>query len=221
MSEAVKYTFSESFEPATENDPQGKAAAQEAEQIAMLRKEAYDHGYKDGQDEAINTMESQSIKVLDTISHALTALNEDRSAYKADLAIEATQLAHSVATAIAHNLMERYPMEELEALIKECLNLSIGEPRLVIRLHKDEINMVQDKMDQLSQQAAYPGEVILIEGDNLAKGDCLVEWPDGGMERKVAGINDEIQSLLQRHLKALENSKSNPDMHPKGEDHHV
>ena len=36
--------------------------------------------------------------------------------------------------------------------------------------------------------------------DEIRDGDCLVEWPDGGAERRSAQVSDAIEKLVQSFI---------------------
>lgn len=204
VTKAVKYTFEESFDGGST-----VAREREAEQIEKLRQEverartdAYAQGQKAGYAQAQTEQEAAISAALNQISKSLEGLFAARDTVTKSVTGEATALAHTIGTAFAKNLMQRHPLSEIEELVRECLHLCIGEARIVVRVSAQMLEPLQQRIEVLTHTAAYPGKVILIADDRLNGLDCLVEWPDGGIERRAATLENEIHSIVKRHMQA-------------------
>lgn len=206
MKKAVKYTFSEDFEAAPTAASETAAEEARAAELEALRAAAYADGHKDGLSEAAQGLDAENQQLLSQIITQLGQLGEGWKTLEASTFTEAAKLAHSIGSHLANGLMQKHPLGEVEALIREALALCIGEPRLVIRVSDQAMEALKEKIDILSQQAAFPGKIILLGEEGLGPSDCLIEWADGGIERRVAGIEDDIHTLMRRYFDASEAS---------------
>ena len=48
--------------------------------------------------------------------------------------------------------------------------------------------------------AGFRGKVVLLADDGLGASDCRLEWADGGAERKLERIWNEVEELVRRAL---------------------
>ena len=121
------------------------------------------------------------------------------------LAIEsdAAELAFAIANKLAPALMARQPMEEVRALVAECLQMMPMEPRMVIRIPDSLIEPLQEKIDQITVQAGFEGKIALLAEPSLTGADCRVEWADGGAERDVAALSYKIEDAVARYCASL------------------
>ena len=110
---------------------------------------------------------------------------------------DATQLALAMARKLAATALEMHPHAEIEALITECMEACREQPRIVIRLSQKQYEPLAEKIEELKQHNGFTGEVIVIGDDEIDDGDCLVEWPDGGAERRSAQVSGAIEKLVQ------------------------
>jgi flagellar assembly protein FliH len=201
---AVKYTFEESFDGGS-----SAAREREAEQLAKfqqeleaVRSQAYAEGQKAGHAQAQTQHEAAIANALNKISQSLDGLMSAHNSITQTVTTEATALAHAIGSTMAKSLMQRHPLSEIEELVRECLHLCIGEARIVIRVSAQMLEPLQHRLEALTHTMAFPGKVITIADDRLNGFDCLVEWPDGGIERRAATLENEINTIVKRHLQA-------------------
>jgi len=206
VKKAVKYTFSEDFGAAPAAASETAAEEARAAELEAVRAAAYADGHKDGLLEATQGLDAENQQLFSQIITQLGQLGEGWKMLEASTFTEAAKLAHSIGSHLANRLMEKHPLGEVEAVIQEALALCIGEPRLVIRVSDQTMEVLKEKLDTLSQQAAFPGKIILLGEQSLGPSDCLIEWADGGIERRVADIEDDIHTLMRRYFDASEAS---------------
>lgn len=202
MKKAVKYTFSEDFDAAPIAASETAAEEARAAELEAVRAAAYADGHKDGLLEAAQGLNAENQQLLSQIITQMAQLGDKWKALEASTFAEAAQLAHSIGGHLANRLMEKHPLGEVEALIREALTLCMGEPRLVIRVSDQAMDALKEKIDTLSQQAAFPGKIILLGEEGLGPSDCLIEWADGGIERRAADLEDDIHTLMRRYFDA-------------------
>ena len=93
-------------------------------------------------------------------------------------------------------------MIEVEAMVRACLTDLIDEPRLIIRVAEDSIDLVRDHLDQTIASRGFGAKLMVIGDATVAPGGCRIEWAEGGAERDTAKLMAEIERCAARLLEA-------------------
>ncbi len=201
MSNAIKFMFDTTFEGI---DPEAFDAAARArlprfseEELENARAEALAQGTTMGLEQARAETERAIAKSLDKIDHGLKALQATDQARRK----EAARLALAIGRKLAAALLEREPLAEIEALVRECLSEVADEPRVVIRVDQALLEQLKGRLETVKTESGFGGEVIVLGGDVGAGSDCRVEWADGGAERSLAVVEDEVAEVIERFFR--------------------
>ena len=65
---------------------------------------------------------------------------------------------------------------------------------------EDLVEPLHERIAQLSTSAGFAGKIVLIGEPQMAIGDCRVEWPDGGAERDMAALVNDVGEAVKRYL---------------------
>lgn len=197
MARTVKFTFASLLEPAESEAP--PSAPSEAE-IAARCAAAFAEGREAGRREAEASREQALAHGLSHMAAELQTLFGRIAELRARTERDAARIAVAVARKLSQALIAREPLAEIEALIAECLRSQQQEPRLVVRVAASLLDPLRARLDALAAQSGFAGRLILIDDPALDLGDCRIEWPDGGAERRLAEIDAAISSALGRYL---------------------
>ncbi|MFM9966235.1 MAG: FliH/SctL family protein [Planctomycetaceae bacterium] len=99
--------------------------------------------------------------------------------------------------AIAERLLRRTLVVQPEAvldLIRSALDWSVGADRLRVRLHPADIEIVTAA--SAAEPLATNREIEFLSDDSLARGDCLVETPNGQTDARLDVILQRIADEL-------------------------
>ena len=159
-------------------------------------------GYERGKTEIEATVNARIANVLDQLGSGVAHL---LAAREADNAMRADQPVH-LALAIVRKLMPEWArrggMIEVEAMVRACLTDLIDEPRLIIRVAEDSIDLVRDHLDQTIASRGFGAKLMVIGDATVAPGGCRIEWAEGGAERDTAKLMAEIERCAARLLEA-------------------
>jgi len=106
------------------------------------------------------------------------------------------QLVLAIAKKILPDFTAKNGLQEIEALLGDTIRDMAREPRLVVRVHENIFDTVNERVQALATQRAYPGKVIVLADPEVASGDCRVEWADGGVERSTQSTWNKIQETI-------------------------
>jgi flagellar assembly protein FliH len=95
-------------------------------------------------------------------------------------------------------LARRNALNEIEQLVRECLQAIYDEPRVVVRGHDRVIAALQPRIDAMAASCGFHGKIVLFADDQLNETDCRVEWADGGAERNLDDMWRQIDAALER-----------------------
>lgn len=110
------------------------------------------------------------------------------------------EISLALMRALLPDLLRRRAIEEIEALLRESLTSLLDEPRLVIRVADEVLDLLNARIGALASRSGFSGKVILLAEDGMGPGDCRIEWADGGIERNSARTLREAQAVVARLL---------------------
>jgi flagellar assembly protein FliH len=176
-----------------------------AELVALeerVRAEAYEEGRQDGfvagrddvEARAAERLADEAAALADAARTLLGAIDADRRAIERS----AVDLALTAARRLAANLIEREPLAEIRALLTDCLGPLRKAPHLVVRLAAKDADALQSHIDRIARETGFEGRIVILGEDDVARGDCRIEWADGGILRDAARLRAEIDAAVDR-----------------------
>ncbi len=163
-----------------------------------------------GTAEAAGFAAGRAAALAEAEARAATAFEPLRARADADFAAiasrheaqgrEALAAAGEIVRRLFPALAERHGLDELEALVGECLRRLHDEPRVVVRVADGALDAVKARVDRAAATSGFAGKAILLGDPALADGDARIEWAEGGVERRPDAVWAEIDDLLRRHL---------------------
>lgn len=172
------------------------------EDLEQARKEGFSAGTAAGRAEA--EAESSRIQALALTQFAeqFAALKQTQEHVLQGSTKDAVTLALTVGRKLAGELIDAQPLAEIEALLGQCLSRLMGEARVVLRIHDDLLDALQERLDEVTRQIGFDGHVILLGDESVAPGDCRIEWADGGAERDSSKLAGDIEDAIHRMIEA-------------------
>jgi flagellar assembly protein FliH len=199
MSATRKFLFDVSFDKSLAEEA-ALAAAAKASEVAAAREAAYAEGRAAALAEAAASREQSVAATLDRVSSTLAELFAAHAETAAALERQALGLVVEMGRRIVPDLARRNGLNEIAALLAQCLREALDEPRIVLRVADNEFEGIRERIAGISEQAGYAGKVVIFADETLASGDCRVEWADGGAERDTARGWHDIEAAVARSL---------------------
>lgn len=159
-------------------------------------------GYERGKTEIEAMVNARIANALDQISNGVAHLLAEREATNAMRSDQPVYLALAIVRKLMPEWARRGGMVEVEAMVRACLTDLIDEPRLVIRVADDTIDLIRDHLDQTVGSRGFGAKLMVVGDSTVAPGGCRIEWADGGMERDTAQLMAEIERCAGRLLEA-------------------
>ena len=207
MTATRKFLFDTSFDEAEPFPaPSGKAAPDAAPSRADVdaaRAEGLAQGRAAAITEIAERIETRAADTLLTLERHIGALLAARAKLIEDTEGAALAVVRTVLQKAVPALCRKDPAAEIEALVARCLAETLDEPRLVLRVSDGLFDMMQGRLEAITQSNGYAGKIVLLADPAISNGDAKVEWADGGAERDTARLIAEIDSILSRNAPPL------------------
>lgn len=180
-----------------------------AEMVALeerVRAEAYEEGRQDGFVAGRADAEARAAERLADEAAALATaarlLLSDLDRERLAMEHSAIDLAVTAARRLAGTLVEREPLSEIRALLADCLGPLRKAPHLVVRLAAIDADALKPIVDRLARESGFEGRIVILGEDEISRGDCRIEWADGGILRDRSRLEAEIDAAVERWLGA-------------------
>lgn len=163
---------------------------------------AYRNGFGAGQTQTRTEAEQQIARTLVTVGETLERLSRGLYGIEARLEIEAVEVAVAVAKKLAPELVARQPIAEITALATECFRHLASTPHIAVRVCEADFAALKDNLDELAQARGFSGRLMVMPDAEIRRGDCRIEWADGGVNRDSVAIEHAIDEAVSRYIAA-------------------
>jgi flagellar assembly protein FliH len=170
------------------------------EDLQVVRESAYDEGFRAGHSDAEQATERQMAEAVVRLAQALESLHQaqERSADEAQRV--AARVAMSILKKVLPATCEQNAFEEVIRTVQECFANVLDEPRIIVRVDQELLDGVRERLETEAVMHGFEGRVVVQADPRIAKGDCRVEWADGGAERDQARLIADIEAAVERSL---------------------
>src|ERR1041385_308737 len=199
MTAKAKYLFDEDF---STGDRTTISVVEAERRRADAESHAYRKGFAAGEDKAKAEAAQRAANALAVMADGLDKLNKALSDIEIRVETEAVDVAVAVAGKLAPALIAREPFEEISALARDCFQHLVKTPHVVVRVGPPIYEITKDKLDEIARARGFEGRLVVMAEDNIAAGDCRIEWAEGGLARDEAAPLAVLDDAVARHLGA-------------------
>ena len=199
MANTAKYLFDEDF--STGAKPTITLVEAERRR-ADAESQAYRNGFAAGEAKAHGEAAQRAANALQLMADGLDKLYKALAGIEIRLETEAVEVAVAVAGKLSPALIAREPFTEISALATECFQHLVKTPHVVVRVGPAIYEIAKDKLEAIAQARGFEGRLVVMAEDNLAAGDCRIEWADGGVARDEAATLAVIDDAVARYVAA-------------------
>lgn len=197
----AKYLFDNDFAAGRESKPT-IAVAEHAAQLAEAEAASYRKGFAAALAEAKASDEQRTAAALDHIAAVVDEVGRGLSAVEARLETETIDVAVAVAKKLCAELIAREPLAEISALAVSCFQHLIAAPHIVVLVSDADYPAAGEKLQALVRTRGLESRLVVLAEPGIARGDCRIEWADGGVVRNRATIESAIDEAVGRYIAA-------------------
>ena len=181
-----KFMFERSFDAsAAARAPERKPVTLKPEQYDALKQESYDQGFTAGHQKGLDEQTDRLMTLLGKVANKIDAIIESMNNIHHNNQMNVRRIAMAMTKKFIPEFASRHGLEEIEAMLTGVIGEMVHEPRLVVRVHESQFDVLNEKISAIADKKAYNGKIVVLADAEIAAGDCRVEWADGGMERNT------------------------------------
>lgn len=156
--------------------------------LATAREKAFQEGLEAGKKSEEARLADEAVKIAASAEKIFAAIDADRKTLEA----ESAALALSIAKRLAAETIKKFPLEDIEKLISDCLGPLRKTPHLVVRLNEKNADSINETVGQLARERGFEGRFVVLGEPDFQEGDCKIEWADGGIVRDRKKTEQDI-----------------------------
>ncbi len=222
MAEAARYLFDRTFEtPTRRKQSEGSVAARQLQEewerkMAEACCTAYEEGRAEGEQAARRSLEAQTHALVGellqnvekTLKHAKGELDNIRS--------DAIKIGSLTANVLADQLIARTPVLNLESVFTEALEHMGDAPHIAVTVNDALVDDMQKLVSTIAAERGFTGNIVVLGDPETARGDCNLQWADGGITVDMEKKRTAVAQIVRRHLEGLDRSPqaTPPDVKP-------
>ncbi len=169
------------------------AAEMEAEKA-----KAFAEGHKAGTADASKDAEMRATMAFEKISANIVKMIAQIEQHRTEQMQTSVMAAVTMMRKLLPALSRREEVSEIEALIADCLGRLHDEPKIIVRLNEAHVETFRQRFDALAGATGFSGRVAAVADPALSTADAGVEWANGGTERHIDQIWQEIDAIIER-----------------------
>lgn len=111
---------------------------------------------------------------------------------------EAESAIKELAVSVAQKFVETCPVteERIHHLVTEALKGIHGTSKIVITLHPDDLNLIDQAKINLGAECQSSGEIAFKPSTTLTRGGCRIETDFGQLDATIESKTNQIKQLL-------------------------
>ncbi len=179
-----------------------------------LLKQAKAKAFEEGRTKALaehqekqeTLLTAEAAHLSETVAQLMQTLDDHRDAMEKN----AVSLAFLVARRLCAHLIARQPLAETVALVSECLGPLRKAPHLVIRIAEKDVEALKKRVDPIVHEKGFEGRLVILGEPDIGRGDCHIEWADGGIQRDRKALEAAIDASIKGYLGARGQQRQEP-----------
>lgn len=181
------------------------------DEMQYARDVSFKNGYDKGVLETRQSIDNALVDLCGRIGVQLdaVAIQEAKHVHDAHALIVQTVLA--TMKKMWPKVMQQIGLETVTDTIRQSLDYNADEARVVVRVHADLVQAVENVLPQIQAEKAFTGKIIVAADADLQAGDCKIEWNDGGMERLSRDLSVRIEKAMDHIVALISKTDSNAD----------
>jgi flagellar assembly protein FliH len=139
---------------------------------------------------------------LERIAAGLTTLQATLEQALAARAAASRDLALALARALVARALERQPLADIEAMLRDLLVRLESQPAMTLALPPALLDAGQQTLGAIAAKVGYRGELTIEPDPTLGPGDARLVWRGGRAERDLVELERAATALVDAWLPA-------------------
>ncbi|SON57716.1 flagellar assembly protein H [Hartmannibacter diazotrophicus] len=210
MASPARFMFDNDFaapppppEPEAPKVPMIEVSVHEALMADAVRR-AHERGVVEGRNDAevkaAGRLADEAARLASAAQSILAILDTERLRIEKD----ALQLAEVIGRQLARELVDMHPRDAIMSVITEALAPLRQTPHLVVRLSADDAEPIGAELKKLAHERGFEGRLVILGEDSIERGDCRIDWADGGIVLNRADCEEAVSRAIDLHIVGME-----------------
>jgi len=182
------------------------------EKAALIEREAYESGYKQGEKTGIEIGEKRFESAVKSLGKALADFRVDAAKGLADMESEVIRLALAVARKVIHAEVLQNSDVVIQNL-KHVLKMVTEKDTILVRLHPSDAERAKAKQSDLTSAMPDIKSLTFQADESIPRGGAIVETSFGDLD---ARLDEQFENVEKSILKALEERRQEAESDGKG-----
>lgn len=165
------------------------------QQAAAIKDEAYQEGLTAGREAALVAAKQE---LVDNCNQALKLIGEIESERVERIASseqELLKLAVKIAEKIIGQEIQLEPSLKVQ-IVREALSKASTADSIILRIHPDDLQLIQDNLALLQSAFTSPKPVEVREDLSISVGSCFIETDRGNLDARIQSQLEQIMNEL-------------------------
>lgn len=185
-----------------------RKAHAEAEQVRQTAySEAHAAGRAEGMQEAEAEIQRRAEELAEqkaaaklnslapALEQAATALGEERDRWLAQWEATAVRVSLAIAEKLLRRQLDLHP-EFAREMIAEALQLAAGSPRVELRLHPQDTELLGSRAAEVVRHLAACGHADVVPDASVSRGGCVINTQHGTIDARVETMLERVAAEL-------------------------
>ena len=181
-------------------DPEEYIPTFTEDQLKAARDDGYQAGRRAGGQEAGDAIETKLNDALSMIGTQLDELFKRQAVDTANTFTDAVNIAVAIARKCFPHLNDTHGFPEIERMVREVLTEVLEEPRIIIHIGPTLKDTLEARVKTIANASNFGGQIIILEAEDMASGDCRISWSSGTAERDMEGTLRKIEQIVKANL---------------------
>ncbi|MDA7948691.1 MAG: hypothetical protein MPJ78_14600 [Hyphomicrobiaceae bacterium] len=209
MAEAARYLFDRTFDAPTRRTESEEAAAAQKMQEEWERKmaeaccAAYEEGRTEGEEEARKSLEAEMHALIGELLQRVEKIREGADKELDRIRADAIELGNLTANILAEQLIVRSPALNLESVFTDALEHMGDAPHIAVTVNDALVDDIQKLVSTIAAERGFKGNIVVLGDPDTTRGNCNLQWADGGITLDLEKKRDAVAQIVRRHLDGL------------------
>ena len=172
----------------------------------------FEKGFDQGKKESLEHTNKHLLDITTKLSNDIKTYEEKNEERLIDITKSAVkvsfEIARKLSIAFKNDQEHLHAISFIEETFEKYREIILRE-KIKIHVNNEILKLVDE---YIKQKASFtnPAQTFELVGDNnIAKGDCKIEWNSGGFEKKYSEIENEINEKIESYISSLVHIKKN------------
>lgn len=196
-----KFLFDRRFDGSEEADaaeapPPEVIPVYGVEDLEQARADGFAQGAEHARTEAAASLEQRLATTVDRLLESAAGLLRATDEQLATMGHDALHLAVAIAAKVLPDLHQRHGLNEIEQLVASVMGRLMDPTALVVRVHPTFAGPLEERLSVKAAAQGLAGRLAVQPADDLAPGDCTLEWGGGGAVRTFDYLWENVDQLI-------------------------